>query len=169
MPLIIRSECPADENNIREVTRRAFSLQPYSNHNEHNIVDALRKASALPLSLVAERECIIIGHVAFSPVSISDGSSGWYGLGPLSVLPEFQNQGTGRVLVERGLDLLRADDGAHGCVVFGNPAFYGRFGFINHSNLLLEGVSQEFFLAASFGGKSAQGKVTYHAAFSVGC
>jgi len=168
MSLIIRSECPADENNIREVTRWSFSLQPYSNHNEHCIVDALRKASALSLSLVAERECLIIGHAAFSPVSISDGSSGWYGLGPLSVLPEFQNQGTGRVLIERGLDLLRAD-GAHGCVVFGNPAFYGRFGFINHSNLLLEDVSKEFFLAVSFGGTSAQGKVTYHAAFSVGC
>jgi putative acetyltransferase len=125
----------------------------------------LRSASALTVSLVAEQAKRIVGHIAFSPVCISDRSPGWYGLGPVSVTPPLQGRGIGRALIERGLQQL-CGLGAQGCVVFGNPGLYSRFGFARDPDLLLAGVSQEFFLALPFGAKSAEGEVTYHAAFS---
>lgn len=165
MRITVRLECPADETAIGEVTRQAFLSHPYSSHTEHFIVQALRKANALSVSLVAEHAGHVIGHIAFSPVSITDGSHSWYGLGPVSVLPEFQGQGIGRTLIERGLESLRAL-GAQGCVLLGEPSFYARFGFANVPGLVLEGVPQEFFLSLPFGTASPHGEVTYHAAFS---
>lgn len=153
MTIAIRLECPVDEDVISEVTRRAFLYHPHSRHTEQFIVQALRKANALSISLVAERACRIIGHIAFSPVTIDDGSSGWNGLGPISVLPEFQGQGIGRALIVRGLKRL-CELGAQGCVLLGEPSLYGRFGFPNCPALVLEGVPQEFFLSLSFGSTS---------------
>jgi len=166
MSLVIRSECKSDEDAIGEVTRQAFASHPYSSHTEHLIVGALREANALTISLVAEQSGQVVGHIAFSPVTISDGTSGWFGLGPVSLLPSVQKRGIGGALIERGLSLLR-ERGAAGCVVLGEPPFYRRFGFANKSGLVLSGVPQEFFLALSFGSGSPQGEVTYHAAFSV--
>lgn len=165
MSLIIRSECKSDEDAIGEVTCQAFAAHPYSSHTEHFIISALRQANALTISLVAESSGQVVGHIAFSPVTISDGSSGWFGLGPVSVLPSLQKQGIGRVLIERGLSLLR-ERGAAGCVLLGEPPYYGRFGFVNYPRLVLSGVPQEFFLALPFGSGSPQGEVTYHVAFS---
>lgn len=160
MSLVIRPESKSDEDAIREVTRQAFASHPYSSHTEHFIVGALREANALAISLVAEQSGQVVGHIAFSPVTISDGSSGWFGLGPVSVLPSVQKRGIGRALIERGLSLLR-ECGAAGCVLLGEPSFYGRFGFVNTPRLILSGVPQEFFLALSFGSGSPQGEVTY--------
>jgi putative acetyltransferase len=165
MTFAIRPECPADEITIGEVTRLAFLSHPHSSHTEQFIVQALRNANVLSVSLVAESAGRIVGHIAFSPVTVADGSRNWYGLGPVSVLPEFQGQGIGRALIEHGLERLRAL-GAQGCVLLGEPPFYGRFGFINVPGLVLAGVPQEFFLSLSFGPVSAHGEVTYHAAFS---
>lgn len=165
MPLIIRPECKNDEDVIGEVTRQAFSTHPYSSRTEHFIVAALRRAHALAVSLVAEQAGRVVGHIAFSPVTLSDGTPGWFGLGPVSVLPSAQNRGIGRTLVERGLSLLR-ERGAAGCVLLGEPAFYGRFGFANDPGLVLPGAPREFFLALRFGPGSAHGEVAYHAAFS---
>lgn len=167
MSLVIRSECKSDEDAISEVIRQAFVSHPYSSHTEHFIVGALREANALTISLVAEQSGQVVGHIAFSPVTISDGSSGWFGLGPISVLPSVQKRGIGRALIEHGLSLLR-ERGAAGCVLLGEPSFYERFGFANKSSLVLSGAPQEFFLALSFGSGSPQGEVTYHAAFSAG-
>lgn len=89
---------------------------------------ALRKANALTISLVAE-QAQVVGHIAFSPVIISDGTLGWFGVGPVSVLPSFQKQGIGRSLIESGLSLLR-ERGAACCVLLGEPTFYRRFGFV---------------------------------------
>lgn len=166
MPLLIRPENREDERAIREVTREAFATHPHGSHAEHCIVDALREARALSVSLVAERSGQVVGHIAFSPVVIADGSSGWFGLGPVSVRPSAQKQGVGRALVERGLSALR-ESGAAGCVLLGEPGFYGRFGFANHPGLVLPGVPQGFFLARAFGPVFPQGEVAYHAAFSV--
>jgi putative acetyltransferase len=165
MTITIRPECPADENTIGEVTRQAFLSHPHSSHTEQFIVQALRKANALSVSLVAEGAGRVIGHIAFSPVTITDGSCNWFGLGSVSVLPEFQGQAIGRALIERGLECLSAV-GAQGCVLLGEPSLYGRFGFANCPGLVLEGVPQEFFLSLPLGSTSAHGKVTYHAAFS---
>lgn len=165
MSFVIRAECPYDKDAITDVIRQAFVSHPYSSHTEQFIVDALRAASALTISLVAEQSDQVVGHISFSPVTISDGSSEWYGLGPVSVLPSVQGQGIGPALIENGLSRLRKY-GAAGCVLLGESAFYGRFGFVHNPLLILSGVPQEFFLALSFGPDSPRGEVTYHPAFS---
>lgn len=95
----IRSETPADIEAIAAVTKAAFAMLAISDHTEQYIVEALRAAGALTVSLVAERAGRVVGHIAFSPVTISDGTPGWYGLGPVSVLPECQRQGIGAALI----------------------------------------------------------------------
>lgn len=165
MTPLIRPECQADAIAIEEVTRQAFASHPYSRQTEQFIIRALREANALTISLVAELSGQVVGHVAFSPVAISDGSTGWFGLGPVSVSPLVQKQGIGRSLIEDGLSRLR-ERGAAGCVLVGEPSFYCRFGFANHSGLLLPGVPPEFFLALPFGSALPQGEVAFHAAFS---
>jgi predicted N-acetyltransferase YhbS len=99
MNIIIRNEIESDIQAISEITKAAFENHPYSNQTEEFIVNALRDANALTISLVAVAGTKIVGHIAFSPVTISDGSLGWYGLGPISVLPELQKQGIGKSLV----------------------------------------------------------------------
>src|SRR5512136_2407212 len=98
LKIVIRSETEADVNAITGVTIAAFKTLEISNHTEQFIVAALRAAKALTLSLVAEADGRVIGHIAFSPVSISDGTPNWYGLGPVSVLPEHQRKGIGKAL-----------------------------------------------------------------------
>lgn len=164
MTITIRPETPSDEDGIEQVTRRAFLSHPYSQQTEQFIIRALRADHALSVSLVAEEAGRIVGHIALSPVSISNGASGWYGLGPISVEPERQRRGIGRALMEKSLAELRKM-GANGCVLVGDPAFYTRFGFANNPALVLEGVPQEFFLSLSLGTSAAQGKVQFHPAF----
>jgi putative acetyltransferase len=166
--LIIREEVPEDIDRIADVTREAFVNHPHSRQTEHFIINELRRANAMSVSLVAEVTGNVVGHIAFSPVIISDGSSDWYGLGPVSVSPAFQRQGIGQELVKRGLEALRKK-GAKGCVVFGNPSFYGRFGFVCNPKVWLLGVPQDFFQSLRFGAEQAQGEVAYHAAFSAEC
>jgi putative acetyltransferase len=91
--MIIRKETASDIEAITQVTIAAFRTLPISNHTEQFIIKALRAAGALTLSLVAEIEGRVVGHVAFSPVIMPDATKDWYGLGPVSVLPENQKQG----------------------------------------------------------------------------
>src|SRR5512141_2090380 len=137
--MIIRNELESDVEAISAVTKAAFESCPYGDHTEQFIVDALRAADALTVSLVAEVGGKVAGHIAFSPVTISDGSQNWYGLGPISVLPEFQKQRIGKSLIHEGLSLLKAL-GAKGCVLVGEPEYYERFGFKNLPDLVLDGV-----------------------------
>jgi putative acetyltransferase len=165
MAIVIRSEGAGDEARISQVTREAFSSHQHSSHTEEYIIDALRRAGALTLSLVAERGGEVVGHVAFSPVAISDGSAGWFGLGPVSVLPPLQNQGIGKALIEAGLAALRERKAA-GCVLVGEPAYYTRFGFAHDPELRYPGLPPEYFLALRLGSRKARGDVTYHDAFN---
>ncbi|HKK48263.1 MAG TPA: N-acetyltransferase, partial [Alkalispirochaeta sp.] len=87
--LVIRNETPDDVDAITEVTIAAFKTMPISRHTEQFIIEELRAAKALTVSLVAEVNSRVIGHIAISPVTISDGTPEWYGLGPVSVLPEY--------------------------------------------------------------------------------
>ena len=87
--IVIRNERDADVSAITEVTVAAFKTLEISNHTEQFIIEALRVAKALTVSLVAEVDGRVIGHIAFSPATISDGTQNWYGLGPVSVLPEY--------------------------------------------------------------------------------
>jgi putative acetyltransferase len=99
--MIIRHETASDIKAIAEVTIAAFMTLPISNYTEQFIINSLRAADALTISLVAEIDGRVVGHIAFSPVTISDGSTGWYGIGPVSVLPEYHKQGLGnRVLTK---------------------------------------------------------------------
>jgi putative acetyltransferase len=165
MDVRVRQERPGDEEAISQVTRDAFASQPHSSQTEHLIVDALRRAGALTVSLVAEREGAIVGHVAFSPVTISDGSPMWFGLGPVSVAPQHQRQGIGKLLIHTGLAALR-EKGAQGCVLVGDPAYYNQLGFVNDPALIYPGLPPEYFLALPLGPRRARGEVRYHEAFS---
>ena len=162
--IVVRSETDADINAIAEVTAAAFEALEISNHTEQFIIEALRAAGALKVSLVAELDRQIIGHIAFSPVAILDGTPNWYGLGPVSVLPEYQRQGVGKALIREGLSRLK-DMGAGGCCLVGHPEYYVKFGFQNLPGLVLEGVPPEVFFALSFDGHNPQGSVAFHEAF----
>ena len=163
--VVIRSELPDDAPAISRITQLAFESSPHSSHTEQFIIQALRQADVLSLSLVAEVGSQVVGHIAFSPVQITDGSQQWYGLGPLAVAPELQRQGIGTALVNAGLAALRVR-GAEGCVVLGEPQFYRRFGFRSRPECVLEDVPEKYFQSQSFGPRAAIGKVTYHQAFS---
>jgi len=160
----IRDERASDIASIAYVTEEAFKTLEISNHTEQYIINALRTAGALTISLVAEMGGNVIGHIAFSPVTMSDGTSDWYGLGPVSVLPDYQRQGVGKALIEEGLSRL-SDINAKGCCLVGHPDYYKKFGFNNVTDLVHEGVPQEVFFALSFDGNIPRGEVTFHDAF----
>lgn len=164
MNIRIRNEAPADAQAIEAVTAAAFLEAEHSSHTEQFIVNALRRADQLSVSLVAEDAGQVIGHVAISPVRISDGSSDWYGLGPVSVDPGHQAHGIGTRLVNEALAALRGM-GAAGCVVLGDPAYYGRFGFEAKPELAYPGVPAQYFQALLMTGAMPSGTVSYHAAF----
>ncbi|MEW6445914.1 MAG: GNAT family N-acetyltransferase [Pseudomonadota bacterium] len=160
----IREESQADIPSIRDVTIAAFNTLEISNHTEQFIIEALRAARALTVSLVAEADAQVVGHIAFSPIELSDGTQGWYGLGPLSVLPRLQRQGIGKALVREGLARLKAL-GAGGCCVVGHPDYYPKFGFARLPGLVLEGVPPEVFFSLHLDGPMPQGTVAFHPAF----
>lgn len=162
--LIIRNEIDTDIAAITEVTIAAFKSVPISDHTEQFIIEALRDANALTISLVAEINGNIVGHIAFSPVTISDGTKDWYGLGPVSVFPEYQRQGIGKALINRGLSSLK-DMGGQGCTLVGDPDYYKRFGFKNYPGLVHEGIPQEVFLALPFTKEIPRGTVVFHEGF----
>jgi len=162
--MIIRKETTSDIEAITQITIAAFRTLPISNHTEQFIIKALRAAGALTVSLVAEIEERVVGHVAFSPVTMSDGTKDWYGLGPVSVLPKFQKQGIGKSLINKGLSLLK-QLGGQGCTLVGEPKYYQRFGFRNYSELIYEGIPQEVFLALPFYDKVPKGAVVFHEGF----
>lgn len=165
--MILRPEAAGDADHIRDLTRRAFDGHPYSDGSEPGIIDRLRQAGALTVSLVLEEEGGVAGHVAFSPVTISNGAPGWFGLGPLSVDPGRQRQGAGSKLVRAGLEAL-VRLGAAGCVLAGDPAYYGRFGFKADGSLTYPGCAPQYFLSLPLSGPPASGIVTYHPAFAPG-
>jgi predicted N-acetyltransferase YhbS len=118
------------------------------------------------VSLVVDLEAAVVGHAAASPVTISDGTAGWYGLGPVSVAPGYQRRGFGAALVRAVLHALMQARAA-GCVVLGEPDYYDRFGFLRRADLRLPGVPAGYFQAAAFGPGWPSGDVTYDAAFRV--
>ncbi|GAB6190763.1 GNAT family N-acetyltransferase [Desulfocastanea catecholica] len=161
----IRPENKDDHDAIVEITVAAFENYPFSQQTEHLIIDELRKDNALTVSLVAVINEQVIGHIAISAVSISDGTGDWYGLGPVSVLPEFQGRGIGSKLVKTGLSRIKNGIGGCGCVLVGPPNFYFMFSFANYPQLIHEGVPQDLFLALPFTENVPSGTVKFHPAF----
>jgi putative acetyltransferase len=165
--VILRPETSGDLDGIREVNIVAFRGHPYSQQTEHLIVEALRAADALEVSLVAESDGEVVGHIAFSTADIGGSSTGWFLLGPVAVQPACQGTGIGRALVEAGLDALRSR-GACGCVLVGDPAFYGRFGFRQYPGVAWHGVPDENVLCLLMAGEMPTGEVAPHPAFLTG-
>ena len=161
----IRSETPQDISAIEQITIAAFNGRQYSDQTEHLVINRLRETGAMSVSLVAEKDGKIVGHVAFSVVTINEEDKGWYGLGPVSVIPELQKQGIGSKLIRKGLSLIK-EKGAKGCVLEGDPNYYQRFGFKNYPGLIYEGTpDQKYFMALPFNADVLEGKVEFHRAF----
>lgn len=162
--ILIRDETEDDYAAITNVTIDAFKTLAISSHTEQFVIEALRAAHVLTLSLVAEKDGCVVGHIAFSPVDISDGTQHWYGLGPVSVAPEYQRQGIGKSLIEAGIARLKAC-GAKGCCLVGHPDYYKKLGFKNISGLMVDGVPHEVFFSLPFDSHIPQGTVNFHEAF----
>ncbi|WP_394727033.1 GNAT family N-acetyltransferase [Altererythrobacter sp. GH1-8] len=161
----IRSEQLQDECAISAIITAAFLGAKHSGGDEAEIVEVLRKSGNLTVSLVAVLDNTVVGHAAFSPVSIDGHYRGWFGLGPVAVSPDRQGKGIGAALIQNGLQRLRQQKSL-GCVVLGDPHYYARFGFVADPNFSLAGVPPEYFQRLAFSGQSnVGGRVQYHSAF----
>lgn len=165
----IRPALPSDHDAIRAVNRAAFGSEV-----EANLVDALRREASPIISLVADDEGTVIGHVMFSPVSIDDEAADvptLMGLAPLAVLPGCQRRGVGGMLVREGLAACRRRAVA-AVVLVGMPEYYPRFGFVPASRFTLRceyDVPDDVFMAieletGALAGRS--GLLRYHPAFA---
>ena len=121
----IRQETPDDFPAVRDVNERAFGGAA-----EAQLVDMLRAANKAVVSLVALHQGRVVGHILFSPVTVTQAPENFRGVGlaPMSVLPEFQNKGIGSKLVRDGLEACKRE-GYDAVVVLGHTKYYPRFGF----------------------------------------
>ena len=162
--LEIRAEHPSDYKVIRSITEIAFRDMPYAGGDEQDVIDRLRNADALTLSLLAVMDKKAVGHIAFSPATLQDGSQPWFALGPVSVIPTLQGQGIGSMLIEQGLAQIMALD-ALGCILTGNPNYYNRFGFQLAPKHVPSNESAEFFMLNLFTSVQPVGSFFFHEAF----
>ena len=170
MQLVVREESPADVGHIHALNAAAFETDA-----EARLVDALRTNGRLTLSLVGVEDAVVVGHIAFSPVTISqrDGTVvPGLGLAPMAVTPSRQRCGIGTLLATAGLDRLRAG-GHRFCVVLGHPKFYQRFGFTRASWFGIRWerkVPDELFFALELtrgGLEDVSGVVRYSGEFAI--
>jgi putative acetyltransferase len=167
MLITVRTEAAGDQPSVRQINERAFG-----HSGEADLVAMLRESVRPYISLVAVSDGQLVGHILFSPVSVvSEGTTySALALGPMSVLPDFQNRGVGSRLVRRGLEVCR-DSGHEVVVVIGHPWFYPRFGFVPARQKGLDceyPVPDEVFMAAELRvGALAElkGVVKYHPEF----
>lgn len=168
----IRTEGAQDRAEISKLITEAFRAARHKSGREAEIVEALRAAGALQLSLVAEagpeddRVGGLLGHIAVSPSEIG-GRLGWGLIGPLAVRPDAQGRGVGAALIRAALERLRARPGCPGAVLVGYPAYYGRFGFASYPGLGMPGVPQDAVMALPFGGGAPEGVPAHHPAFGL--
>ena len=160
----IRRERPEDAITIHALADAAFKGMPFSDDTEARVIDGVRAAGALTLSLVATKDGEIVGHVAFSPVTINGAAGDWCALGPVSVWPDRQRAGIGQALIREGLRRLRSM-GAGGCVLLGDPAYYARFGFENDPDLHHAGAPAWAFQCLALNRPRPTGDVSFHPAF----
>ncbi|WP_163266401.1 GNAT family N-acetyltransferase [Chelativorans alearense] len=162
--MLIRNERPGDEDAIHSLTVVAFEPMAFSDGSEAPIIRSLRKSGDLTLSLVAEEGGAIIGHIAFSPVTIDGTHFNWFGLGPVSVQPEMQRQGIGKALILTGLEMLK-ERGAHGCALIGNPEIYSRVGFESDGRLSYGNLDSSYVQRLVLAGPAPQGELKFAPAF----
>jgi putative acetyltransferase len=167
----VRDETALDLDAVRTINRAAFGRA-----GEADLVDALRRQARPCLSLVAELDAAVIGHIMFSPVTLdppenAPADARLMGIGPMAVLPPHQRRGVGSALVRTGLDRCRAL-GVAAVVVLGHPAFYPRFGFAPASRAGIgceyDAPDEAFMLLALRPGalRGTRGVARYHAAFA---
>lgn len=164
--MYIRPEHPSDIAKIYELTTVAFAPMPFSYGTEADIINSLRDRNELVLSLVAVDGDEVVGHIAFSCITINGHHKGWHGLGPVSVTPTKQRQSIGSQLIYEGLDRLRMQ-GAAGCTLVGDPKYYNRFGFKSDGKLTYQNIPVEYVQWLSFGKQSVSGVLEFSSAFSV--
>lgn len=164
LPIQVRTENVADADAIRNLTAAAFRDAQHASGTEVAIIDALRRADALTLSLVALDGDTMVGHVAFSPATDRGGSGPWFTLGPVSVLPARQRSGIGSLLIRKGIAMLR-HEGAAGCVLVGNPDYYRRFGFEPAPDASPSPDYAPYFMTLPFTPVNPRGPVDFHPAF----
>lgn len=163
-PIEVRPEASGDEEAIFNLTQAAFKGVEFSDGTEPYIVDKLRADGDLTLSLVALDRRRIVGHIAISPITITDQTSGWFGLGPVSVWPDMQRLGIGGTLIRRAIDDMRGK-GARGIVLLGSNEYYPRFGFNHEPKLRYPGPPPEYFQCLALEGDLPSGVVKYAPAF----
>lgn len=163
--MLIRDETSDDIPAIGRLITEAFRLLAQATGTEAAIVAALRAEGALALSLVAEEEGEVIGHLAASAARIGT-QDGWSLIGPLAVLPSRHRQGIGTALMAEALRRLRAT--SRGAVLVGDPAYYGRLGFRAFPGLGLTGCPPEVVQALPFDGTEPHGELIPHPAFGPG-
>ena len=165
--MLIRAEKGNDQGAVYAVNASAFETS-----SEANLVDALREQAHPVISLVAEKNEAVVGHIMFSPVSLSGHPAlKIMGLAPMAVAPEYQCNGIGSALVRAGLEQCK-QLGFATVVVLGHPGYYPRFGFSPSSRFGIDSeydVPEDVFMAMELqpgilNGKT--GRVKYHAAFS---
>lgn len=167
MKIIIRPETPDDISAIYQVNQLAFDRE-----NEARLVDTLRSNGAVTLSLVAQMDDKIVGHILFSPVTVANGDHQWnaVALGPMAVLPAFHKQGIGSALIRTGLKELKTA-GHDIVIVLGHPQYYPRFGFKPSKPFGINwevNVPEEVFMVAELRENALNGKsgiVRYHPSF----
>ena len=160
----IRDEQPSDADAIATATEDAFlGSDVPGERNEYLIAAALRDAGGLAVSLVADSAGDIIGHIAFSPITIDGQASTWYSLGPVGVVRRYQKLGVGAALIREGLARLRGL-GAGGCVLVGHPSYYPRLGFVHPEGLVFDGIPEDVVFGMTFDGTWPQGHVHEHPA-----
>jgi putative acetyltransferase len=167
MKITIRPERKEDFSVIRQINRKAFHTDA-----EANLIEALRKSKVPIISLVAEYNDIVIGHILFSEVSLDGHCPDILisGLAPMAVLPEYQRKGIGSQLVNEGINIC-LDAGYPAIVVLGHPLFYPRFGFEPSVNFKIKSefdVPDEVFMIKELTKDAltnCSGTIIYHAAF----
>ncbi len=162
--VIVRPEQPSDMEAIGELTARAFAGLAWSDGTEPAIIGRLRDEGALALSLLADLDGRVVGHVAFSRAQAADGSGGWFALGPVCVEPALQRRGIGTRLISTGIAQLIARD-ASGCVVVGDTRYYRRFGFEAVPDLAPPGYPAGHFMILPLAVRQPDTVVDFHPAF----
>lgn len=165
MTITIRAERPGDEDVIHDLTQAAFAPMSHSSGTEGAIIRALRARGELTLSLVATENDRVIGHVAFSPVTIDGHYDDWFGLGPISVRADRQKQGIGHTLIREGIHQLKAL-GAKGCALVGDQAVYKGVGFVSDGQLTYQGVPDTYVQYLTLSGHAPHGVLTFSEAFA---
>ena len=164
--MVIRDETGRDQDAVRALNEAAFDSGA-----EARLVDMLREQAKPLVSLVAEQDGFVVGHILFSPVTLSGHDDlKIMGLAPMAVAPPHQRRGIGTSLVHAGLDRCR-ELGAGAVVVLGHPEFYPRFGFVPSTRFDVGSeydVPEDVFMVTELKPgffRGVSGTIRYHAAF----